>query len=422
MIHSGLFNRKQSIENDINRLHKVHKYKSIHLIDTSPINTSPIDTFPINTFPINTFPIDTSPIDNVFDITPSVNISRDLVLKKSIQIIPKTQLKNIKIPVQLANQYFDLNTINNNISKQITMNNMTNNQLDQLKRRVRKIYHVYQPTYLYNTNVSGLGDFIRSCFFMLQFCRKYKFQLEILILHPIANFLENVKDFNYIKKVEMFIQSNIDEFNFDNNNTRLSSVALQDFINYLNKLPITDNSVFSYNIFCPYELIIPSFRNYMQLLFEPNSEMRTYINNTITSMGFEKGSYNLIHVRSGDKYLKNESKIFDIGYISKLMTEIQNILNNNKQTKYLLIADNNEIKYLLCEKFSQFKTIYTDITHLGEGVTLEKEQVKNTLLDFYLISNAISIHSFTVYIHGTGFSYWCSLIYDIPYTCKYIRS
>ena len=139
-------------------------------------------------------------------------------------------------------------------------------------------------------------------------------------------------------------------------------------------------------------------------------------------MEFEKGSYNLIHVRSGDKYLKNESKLFDTIYISKLMTEIQSILNNNKQTKYLLIADNNEIKYLLCAKFAQFKTIYTDITHLGEGVTLEKEQVKNTLLDFYLISNAISIHSFTGYIHGTGFSYWCSLIYDIPYTCKYIRS
>jgi hypothetical protein len=419
MINSALFNRKQSIKNDINRLNKVHKYNSIHLIDTSPINTSPI-----NTSPIDTSPIDTSPIDNVFDITHSVNISRDLVLQNPIQIIPKIELKNIKIPVQLPNQYFDLNIINNNISKPIHMNTMINNPLDHLKRRVHKIYHVFQPTYLYNTNVSGLGDFIRSCFFMLQFCSKNTFQLEILILHPIANFLENVKDFNHIKKVEMFTQSNIDEFNFDNNNTILISSALQDFINYLNKLPITDNSVFSYNVFCPYESIIPSFRNYMRFLLEPNYEMRSYINNTITSMEFEKGSYKLIHVRSGDKYLKNESKLFDTIYISKLIIEIQSILNinNNKQTKYLLIADNNEIKYLLCAKFAQFKTIYTDITHLGEGVTLEKEQVKNTLLDFYLISNAMSIHSFTGYIHGTGFSYWCSLIYDIPYTCKYIRS
>ncbi len=86
----------------------------------------------------------------------------------------------------------------------------------------------------------------------------------------------------------------------------------------------------------------------------------------------------------------------------------------------MLIADNNEIKYLLSEGFPQIKTLYKYITHLGEGIELEREKVKNTLLDFYLISNSASVYFFTVYAHGTWFSWWCAKIYGIPYTCKYV--
>jgi hypothetical protein len=61
-----------------------------------------------------------------------------------------------------------------------------------------------------------------------------------------------------------------------------------------------------------------------------------------------------------------------------------------------------------------------EITHLGEGVELDNEKVKNTLLDLYLISNANQILSYSVYEHGTGFSKWLAETYNIPYTCKYI--
>jgi hypothetical protein len=90
-------------------------------------------------------------------------------------------------------------------------------------------------------------------------------------------------------------------------------------------------------------------------------------------------------------------------------------------SKFLLIADNNEIKYLLRDEFPDFKLYFKDITHLGEGVELEREKVKNTLLDFYLMSYATNIYSFTSYPHGSGFSYWCSKLYNIPYNCKYIH-
>ena len=86
-----------------------------------------------------------------------------------------------------------------------------------------------------------------------------------------------------------------------------------------------------------------------------------------------------------------------------------------------LKLDNNEIKLLINEKFPSIKTFFKRITHLGEANVLERENVKNTMLDFYLLSYTNSIYSFTCYPHGSGFSYWCAQTYNIPYKCKYIN-
>ena len=90
-------------------------------------------------------------------------------------------------------------------------------------------------------------------------------------------------------------------------------------------------------------------------------------------------------------------------------------------TKYLLISDNNLIKYYVLQKYPAICSVFNDITHIGEGIVLEEEKVKNTMLDFYLMSFANEIFAYSVYEHGSGFSYWCAKTYDIPYSCKYIR-
>jgi hypothetical protein len=86
-----------------------------------------------------------------------------------------------------------------------------------------------------------------------------------------------------------------------------------------------------------------------------------------------------------------------------------------------LIADNTEIKILLKQIFPFIKYLSYDITHIGEGVQLVIKKVENTMLDFNIISNAESIYALTSYPHGSGFSYWCSIIHKIPYICKFIE-
>jgi hypothetical protein len=85
-------------------------------------------------------------------------------------------------------------------------------------------------------------------------------------------------------------------------------------------------------------------------------------------------------------------------------------------TKYLILSDNNQIKLLLKKVFPQVVIQLTKITHLGESVNPDDNAVMETMLDFYLMSNAFQIISFSPYNWGSGFSQWCSVLYKIPYT------
>jgi hypothetical protein len=90
-------------------------------------------------------------------------------------------------------------------------------------------------------------------------------------------------------------------------------------------------------------------------------------------------------------------------------------------TSYFIIADNNAIKIELKKVFPEFKILLKEITHFGEGVVLEEEKVKNSLIDFYLLSFSKAIFSYSYYEHGSGFSSWCAKTYNIPYVCRLIK-
>jgi hypothetical protein len=169
-------------------------------------------------------------------------------------------------------------------------------------------------------------------------------------------------------------------------------------------------------------------KEYMRNILEPVDEIKFLIKKTLHDLQLQIKGYNVIHIRSGDAFLKNEKNSgFSSTYIQKLISHIYNdvkhISENNHggiRNQYLLIADNNNIKNLLKEKFPDFKLLVNPITHFGEGVILEGERVKNTLIDFYLLSFANYIISYSSYEHGSGFSYWCAKTFNVPYMCKYV--
>jgi len=456
------FNHKKTIQNDNKRLQNISvKTTSVVKVDITNLNN--------NVSQVN---LDTDSHTNLNTDNSNKNDKSSLLyengiytntIQKSVNIeiyknylsdanntitkIPTIVYKEILIPTYLETDNFDFTTIHKNINSHMEMvfeKKISDANVDILhKKGVKFINNVYQELYKENVKPTGFGDFIRGCYYLLQFCNKNGFQPRVFVYSLIAEFLINHcenyrlhKKYNqgFLSSIPMFVKNNWDDCILDENNYIIdctkSAHVKEDFIRYLyNDVSVYSNNIFIYNIMFPEDdEITKNDKIYIQKMLQPSVEMSEYVDEMLKLLCFKKNMYSVVHIRSGDKFLCENSKFFARDYLNKIVDEVFNIFNNNNNNNnnnnscdYLLVADNNEIKVLLMEMYPNLKSLILDITHLGEGVVLERQKVKNTLLDFYLLANSRAIYSFTSYPHGTGFSYWCAKTYEIPYSCKYIK-
>ena len=451
---SDMFNHKKTREKDMmrfqnirpkinNKFYMVSNVKQTNNInDTNDVTCDTSYNFSDNVS--NDIEKGVTDIFKIHNIKTSVTI--DFNMKNSdntIRNYPIIPHKEILVPLYSDIDNYNIGGISKNISKHIKMDMFISDKdshrdfdITKLRNKnVQIITNVYQELYLENNKPTGLGDFIRGCYFLLQFCEKYSFQFKIIINHPIAFFLEKFyKKFtinqhmykNLFANIPMFTPNNWKDSIFDASDYITGNVTtyttMSEFFYFLCDTNVTGNNLFVYNIMFPYDDVKEEHKAFVRNFFEPNQEMKLYIDESLAHIGLVRKQYSVIHIRSGDSYLNDSVKIFDSNYFRRLVSEIGMLVSVNKGVHYLLIADNNEIKVLLMEKIMGIKSFFKKITHLGEGTLLLKDEVKNTMLDFYLFSFANSIHSFTSYPHGTGFSYWCAQTYDIPHKCKYIKA
>jgi hypothetical protein len=347
-------------------------------------------------------------IQNTFEMDQK-NKLKDLQFINSLKIkkIPEFKIENKKISVK---EKYSIEYIKN-------------------IKNIKTITNVYQSKYNNNTmNSAGLGDFIRGCYFLIEFCEKYKFEAKIIFNNCISNFLltnnNHEKNNTILSKIHFFKNNNYNSPIFQENiilypNLNLHNI-ITDFIDYLCKTNVYENNSFIYSSSYPLnQNVSEKSKEYIRTILKPNNTLLNSLQECLNQLELECNNFSVFHIRSGDKYLKDNSKIFSTNYIEELKKNIQSYIE--KDEKYLLIADNNEIKILLKKYFPNMKILLKEITHLGEGVLLEEEKVKNTLIDFYMLSFSKKIFSFTCYDHGSGFSYWCAITYNIPHIAKLIK-
>ena len=343
---------------------------------------------------------------------------------------------------------FDVNQVN------MLDSNDTNNNLKGLiipynverirKKGIKKFFNVYQSKYNSGkANATGLGDFIRGCYFMIEFCDEHNFEYNVIFNNCISKFLKiKTPNIEFISKmlegVVFFRNNNLLEYNIKNNvilePIKNEANIMFEFVEYTLTTVYYGKNVFIYNNAFPRYDIKEHHKTYMRRILEPTDDIKFNVHKIMSELHLLSKQFYLIHIRAGDNYLKKESSTFKKEFISKLINNIKNdisvIMNDNgndmgneKKTipNFLLISDNNEIKSILKCFFPNFKIFIKPITHFGEGVELEEENVKNTLIDFYIISFAKSIYAYSIYKHGSGFSYWCAKTFNINYTCKYIE-
>jgi len=301
------------------------------------------------------------------------------------------------------------------------------------RRNIKVINNVYQPRYKSDVKATGFGDFIRGCYYLINFCETYNFECKILVNHPVKKYLKKYKDgpmYPGLNNVEFFIPNNYRGQTIDSTNVIhvLTGKKINGaFVEHLtDNVRVIDGCTYIYNIVYPGHDISDKHKEYMRTtVLEPTDDMVKLVHATLTNLRLTKKEYTIIHVRSGDKYLKGTSIDFEDDYVTRLTREIFGLINKNiglvPITNYLVLSDNTEIKHRIKRQFPSLKMLFNDITHFGGGEVQEDARIRNTMLEFNLMSQSSYIFSFSCYEHGSGFSQWCAETYNIPYVSTYMK-
>jgi hypothetical protein len=430
-------NEKKSLINCISSQNKVDSKKVQNTSDTFEQSREPnINHDNTNNTIIEMKLQDSSTINNgIIDNVIQYEIKIDNEEFQRLQAIKDKYINDLSEPVEdgnfdvdavfafIENAYEDYSEIDDNISLPFNV--------DRIRKRGIKIFnHVYQSKYEYGKeNGTGLGDFLRGCYFILEFCETYNFESRIIFNNCISKFLliktHDLERFdNVLQGISIYRNNNFREFVIESNGIikdplKDNKNIMPGFVDYVVKLPQYNRNIFMYCISFPINEIPEKNKEHMRKFLEPTNEMKLIINQTLEHLNITSKQYIVIHIRAGDSYLKEENDTFTNRYIHTLVNNIKNDVN--RDNNYVLMADTNDVKKFIQKYFPNFKTLMNPITHFGEGVVLEEEKVKNTLTDFYLLSHSKSIFSYSAYKHGSGFSYWCAKTFNIPYVCKYVK-
>jgi len=398
----------------------------------------------------------------------------EIQLKKEEEIIKMFEKKIEKL--QYEKQLFLWNKPNEDEQKLI--NTQTNtNSLSCAQPVVIKIVNIFQPFFMYNRKATGWGDVIRGSYFLIQYCEELELDFDIdMSYHPISRFLEKYRKNKYyndlfIDKETENMKKNIyknvvkfDETNFMpkvtpnkiilSNHRSIKEIKYK-FNKYLNSIPFNcdvmessihtnenksqpSNTKYIHTVTFPMYNITYLQKERMKQEVEPCEEVKIEVQTIMDKLDLVEERYVVLHIRCGDTYLLNKSKYFSKRFLSNVIEEVKSwlvflentrgaVINMNTteeeetiKTSVFCIADNNYIKQILLNEFPFIKILMFDIKHIGEGQHLEEENVKNTVIEFSIMSKSKSIFTISAYNHGSGFSKWCAETYSIPYICKYI--
>jgi hypothetical protein len=153
---------------------------------------------------------------------------------------------------------------------------------------------------------------------------------------------------------------------------------------------------------------------------QPSAEMETYITDSLTRLGVT-GSYTTIHVRLEDAVcfphaVGTSQATLNTTLMEDLVAAVRSKVEEGKT--YVLVSSNTKVKDALTG--GNILSLPTAICHIGQNQEPTDEQVRDTLLDFFLMSRSEQILAFSTY-ERTGFSLECANIYGIPYTMTQVE-
>jgi len=249
-------------------------------------------------------------------------------------------------------------------------------------------YDNYRSTivYYFTYGSGGIGDMLKYFMYLLAFCIKNKIQLKYFLNdYPISKFIK-------LKHEKMYEKSNSGDF-----------VEIT-HINQLSKL--RTNVKYLVQPFILYKI------NDISKYISFSISNVFYFSKDITNMYNVIEPYNSIHLRLGDKFIETESQYkacpddirdYDEERLVKYIRE-------NSEKRILFFCDNKSYKRRIKNKFPSIRIIDHDIGHTSY-INITDKQMRNTIVDFYLICKSDII----VAASKSGFSEIASYFYKSPF-------
>lgn len=305
----------------------------------------------------------------------------------------------------------------------------------------------------HDNSTSGLGDFLRGSLHLYDISERFNFSTHMSFFHhPIGKHIQSKYRRNFPKKhiVDIYHET------VKEHGTNYSLHHLKDKFDYLlnqpNKHYVYISSMYADQLFPePDKTVIQQFEEYVPLqTTQKLMKSNIVFSNSIRSMAkvelekykLKPKNYNVIHLRLGDHdILKKEMNIKNPQIINQTNFKNYNIdyeklvrkcikISKNKRT--VIIADSNEFKeYVAKKNIDNFIVMHQNskhcspqpglIAHTDNHNSIKEIELRYVILDFYLMTLAKSINSFSVYPWGSGFPYSAAKIYNIPLKMEIIE-
>ena len=129
--------------------------------------------------------------------------------------------------------------------------------------------------------------------------------------------------------------------------------------------------------------------------------------------------YSVLHYRLGDIYAFKCSACVkgkhDDEDFPKVFEDLNEHIKSHLKGNDILLSDSAEFRQHVKRKWGNKLFIYDHpITHVRYKDKLE--ETRNTLIEFFMMTKANSIHSYTVYKWISGFVLIANKVYDVPLT------
>ena len=289
-----------------------------------------------------------------------------------------------------------------------------------------KVVNVYQTQFI-DFKASGLGDYLRGCVTMLQLLRTLKkhtgsdvaFEMD-LRNHPMSKFLTCdealERPANYAALGNFHVDSLM--VNQDEEDIAYQHIV-REVVRYFNK--VQQPTFFAYcckeNI---YTEILDSEKALIRSRLQPSAGLETYIASCLTQLGVT-GAYSVLHVRMDDAIcfphaVASSQATLNEQLMTDLVASVRAKVDADKT--YVLISNSQTVKDALTS--GNIHSLPTAVCHIGQNQTPTDEQLRDTLLDFFLMSRASEIAGFSTY-KRTGFSLECATLYNVPYSFTWVE-